>query len=320
VTAIAFNPVRVGAPRRPRQLASALAAATLLAVPTCGSDDPVTRIAGIPVLEGHTSGPNTELGGGFSVVDGSLLLGVPMPPRASYGANPPPLHGWRALLLVTGDAGAVFTAFAHQAARAGFVFDETNDGFCRQEDEVLTCDAYASEGPYEHRRELQLGLRRGQPGPERRPVSHMSIEYSVTGTPPPTAGPPERCECGVADRGVEVPDDWPALPGEGQPFEDSLPHQDAMDVEPGSRPVAHPVPLRGLWSSALFLVTDEPEEVLDRYERQLDPHDRFERRQRVAGGSRLHRFWGHGGGTYTADLLIRPGGPDYLLIEHSPHD
>jgi hypothetical protein len=52
----------------------------------CGGDDAddpqETKVAGIPVLDGYTSGPGSDLGDGFTVVDGSVLLGDVVPSGA----------------------------------------------------------------------------------------------------------------------------------------------------------------------------------------------------------------------------------------------
>jgi hypothetical protein len=74
----------------------------------------------------------------------------------------------------------------------------------------------------------------------------------------------------------------------------------------------------GLWSAAVFVVTGDPGEVLDGYEHQRPLDDKYRQRGRFDGGTHVHLFWERGGGTYTADLVMRPGHPTYPLVEHSP--
>jgi len=105
----------------------------------------------------------------------------------------------------------------------------------------------------------------------------------------------------------------------GQPYE-AAGNQPAGRVEPGSHLVAHPASSFGTASLALFVVTGDPEEVLDRYLHQQEASDVFEERRRDDGATVLERSWRAGGGEYDASAVIRDGRPTYLLIEHYGSD
>src|SRR5918997_1774614 len=120
-----------------------LAAAVLLTAGIAGCTDedaaelttpPTTLVEGVPVRADATSGPGTDLVAGFSVVEGSVLLGTVFP--ADYRGSDRGLFDrvTTALLLVTGDARQVFDAYADQAAAIGLpVGPDSSSGLCHEE-------------------------------------------------------------------------------------------------------------------------------------------------------------------------------------------
>jgi hypothetical protein len=300
--------------------------ALLLVVAACGGSGgavEATDVDGIPVLEGHHRGPGTRIGDGFTVADGSVLVGDPLPPRAQYGPRRP--EGWRALLLVTGGARDVLDAYARQAAAIGLpVAPQFTTGACRPDTELLACELWGEQRTSERTRRVELSLQRGRAEGDPGPVSHLVIRYETIGPPPYGEVVDNGCRCPPGDRDAPAPEDWPPLPGDGERLEAAVTRmQPGLAVEPGSQLVAHPTSLsEGYGASlALLVVTDDPEEVLAAYVDQLpDSYDHVEERSRFRGGTVLHRFWGQGGGTYQADLVLREGRPAYLAIEHSVTD
>jgi hypothetical protein len=272
------------------------------------------------VLAGHTAGPGTALGDGFTVADGTVLLGgvVPTGTAVEYEGELIEDRGWRALLLVTGDAIGVLDAYAEQAADAGLpVTDRYRVGPCFDDvGSVVSCLRSARLGSLQDGRSVDLELKRTGPSGDRAPLSHLTIHYRETGEPPYPPVPPDICPRYVCRAAAPppTPTGWPPLPGVGERYERTQ-DPSAGRVEPGSHLVAHPTWASGA-SVALFLLTGDPEEVLDRYLRQQESDDVFDARRRDDGATVLERSWHAGGGEYNASVVLRDGSPTYLFLEH----
>ena len=301
--------------------------AAVVVVAACGGDgddDPqATEIAGIPVLEGHTAGPGAELGDGFTVADGSVLLGDPVPTGVAFEHRGEPIddRGWRALLLVTGDAGEVLESYARQAAAVGLpLTSRYGEGRCVDDfTSVVTCDLRGQVGSDFDGRSIALELQRGTARSRHAPRSHLLMSYSETGEPPYRTSPVDVCPRCRDVVPPPAPTGWPPLPAVGERYE-STGNRRAGLVEPGSHLVAHPASLAIAGTVALFVVTDDPEEVLDRYMAQQGADQVFEERRRDDGATVIRRSWRAGGGEYDADVVIRDGRPTYLLMEHYASD
>jgi hypothetical protein len=305
--------------------AALLVSSLLLASAGCGGTDTgadATTVAGIPVLEGVTSGPGTRLGAGFHVVEGSVLVGPPLPVSQEV-----PDSGFTALLLVTGPFQEVFDAYRRQAADLGIRLRpsqnvEAAPSLCWQEPGpgAFTCDGSGNVtsdvvGP-------TVGLtayRRAKHG-RRPPLSHLVLDYHDAG--PGETGAP------IPDRGrPRLPDDpplpsrWPALPGSGEPYEADV-VQAPLRVPRGAELVAPPIVDPGQYldgSSALFRADGDPAEVVDDLvQRGAEVHRRNTFRARASDNAELQ--WDWGGGTYAATATRRGDGPTWLLVVHGTTD
>jgi hypothetical protein len=304
-----------------------LAIALLLAA--CAGDDDddlgVTEVAGIPVLGEHTSGAGAELGDGFTVVDGTVLLGdvVPTGADVEFEGRIIEDRGWRAMLLVTGDAETVLDAYAGQAADMDLPLTDPYGGRGCLDDRsgVVSCARRGQAGSDQDVRSVQIELERAPASDGRAPLSHLTIDYTETGEPPYPPRASDTCPSYICRTVAPppVPTEWPPLPKVGQPYETDV-GQVPGRVEPGSHLVAHPASPFGIASLALFVVTGHPEDVLDRYAHQQETRDVFEERRRDDGATVLERSWRAGGGEYDASAVIRDDHPIYLLLEHLATD
>ncbi|CAN5523377.1 hypothetical protein BH24ACT4_BH24ACT4_15460 [soil metagenome] len=120
------------------------------------------------------AGPGTPLGGGLQVPDGSLLLGVPFPDLLG--------KGYRALLLVTGDPVAVFSAVAEQAGGLGM----EGDGGCLTVPEGLGCSGRFVDGADGESLTVSALRRVGPAGV----TSGLAVVYQPPGSQDPGAQPP----------------------------------------------------------------------------------------------------------------------------------
>jgi hypothetical protein len=297
----------------------ACTAALLAPLAACGDSDPeAVRIGDVPVLEGATRGPGTELGAGFTVAEGSVLLGTTFPSRTSYSDD----GGFRALLLVTGPFREVFEAYKEQAADIGLTLaPDYGPSYCSP-DRVYLCSGQGGRDPFAGRSAWVRAWRR--PGkPDRPPVSHLYLQYRDLPQefPPGTVLQPQpRADVGTPpETGA-----WPRLPEEGEPVEPRGDGQEPLLLPEGAQLVAH----RGhgtcspATGSTLVLRTEAPDEVIERI---LDQHpDRTpgaaDEQREEDGAHVVHRTWGSGGGGYELWAVTRPDEPTYLLIDRCPVD
>lgn len=296
-----------------------------------GEAPPTTVVAGMPVLKDATHGPGRDLGAGFTVVDGSILLGETFPIGVAFEYNGRPVEdrGFSASLLVTGDARRVLDAYAAQAAVIGLPLSRDNTlGICRDDDlaKAFVCTASASQGPPDHGRGVRLTLWRGAAVGDRAPLSHLYLVYSEIGEPP-FEGPvdEEGTDDGPGVGNPPLPRDWPALAEVGEPYESGI-AQPPLRVEPGTELVAHPSlsgtcgPSTG--STAVFRVTGDPREILVALAEQQfgGQNDASPVRKEDVDDVELLKISWTNGGSYTVTAAIRPGEPTWMLVDHCVSD
>lgn len=162
--------------------------------------------------------------------------------------------GWRAVLLVTGDVGAVLEAYRRQAAAAGLPFRAAPT--CEDTGDTLTCGARGVSD--DGRRALEVAVWRGRVGHDSTPVSHAHLELSEPKAPSP---PRERPFDGpILAASPPLPTGWD-LPDVGERFLDEL------TVEPDSELVAPVAPVPG-GVRAVFRIHAHPVEVMRAYDSQ----------------------------------------------------
>jgi hypothetical protein len=216
----------------------------------------------IPTAPGATKPPGTELGNGFTVPDGAVLVGFPIPRVQG--------QGWRAVLLVEGDPRSAIDGLTGQAERAGF---SVNSG-CRRTRyggvPAFECEAAGTQ--QQARRSVFVSLYRGLTGFG--PASHMIVSYAddlsgaggssisdqATSTPP------------------SLPTRWPALARTGEYLfrRDGEPTDittgRAPKVEPGTVLLAPVAPSGGFqpynWF-AVLQVEGSARAAAERYRRQF---------------------------------------------------
>ena len=235
-----------------------------------------TRVAGIPVLDGYTAGPGTDLHGGLVVPGGALLLGEALPELFGDGDM---LDGqWWAGLIVTGPPSEVATDLSDQLTRLGYTVEVPCRPPPAQAGNATGVQCWLLATGSDHR-EVRAVIDRRPGGPTEAvptgvpPWSHLTITWGVNPEPGAaidTGVPPTQPRGEGAD--IPVPDDWPALPRPGQrliplpphPYEDEV----ALRVVDGSRPIGpefpHSEPRR-----FIMVITGDPSEVLDAYAQQV---------------------------------------------------
>lgn len=225
----------------------ALAVAFVLLAAACSGDDEATatpKEEPLEVLSGRTevteadlgpfalstdgmAGPVTPLGGGLEVPDGAVLLGVPFPDLVGAG--------YRALLLVTGDPVAVFSAVAEQAGGLGM----DGDGGCITVSEGLGCTGRFVDGADGESLTVSARRRVGAAGV----ASGLTLVYQPPGSQDPGGQP----SAPPPPTNPVFPVELPAGPIEGPADTDVAaavrdPEGPARTLEVGSRVVGLPGP------------------------------------------------------------------------------
>ncbi len=218
------------------------------------------------------------LASGFTVVGGTELVGVPIPAfggRTLNGTADVIDDGWWATLILDGDPVEIVGEYLDQAVAAGLDDGDPRAAPCDwMADRQVTCTTGVARTPgAADPRSLEIRAVRGEVSGE--PVSHLRLRYSTRedvwddvllwdDVSPPSSGgegaePPEP---------PEPPDDWPALPGAGDPFDRAWGGLGVLDVVPGSVLVAQPGYGLGCGSndwSAILRVDGDPETILQQY-------------------------------------------------------
>jgi hypothetical protein len=308
-----------------RTMGAALLVAVASAAVGCSgttADPAVTHVDGIPVLKGVASGAGTRLGASFRVVEGSVLVGPPMPVSQLESDS-----GFVALLLVTGPFQEVFNAYRRQAARLGIRLRPTQNvesgpSLCWQESGAgaFTCNGSGNVSSDVVGPTVSLTAYRRPAGHGRPPLSHLLLEYHDAGPGEPGAPIPDRGRSQLPDD-PPLPSKWSELPTSGEPYEADV-VQVPLRVPRGAQLVAPPIvnPRRYLdGSTALFRTAGAPADVVD----DLMQHgarvlDRESFRAGDTDSAELQ--WDWGGGTYAATATRRGDGPTYLSVDHGTSD
>ena len=273
----------------------------------------VTRAAGAPIADG------------FTVAEGSVLVGYPLPLLYSEmsGAKRED-DGWTTLLLVTESARGVLDRYLRQADALGFPVWGPS---CRTDRGVLACAAGAREGfsyrdGYDHGRSLTFDLLQGRGTKNHPPLSSIRITYHRVGDPPyPEA---ERVDMTPEPDDAFMPTEWPALPEVGEEFWSDRP----FTVVPGTILLAHPTAVGGVGSgtTSLFEVTGDPEEVLEAFWEQRPkthgglPRDERHEDTRSRNGVTIRSIeWTDGQGQ-SFRIWEQKDHPAILLVQTSPSD
>lgn len=266
-----------GSGRRPRSERLALVVAVLMvALLGAGCNDERDRAA--PPLESALSDPpGTTLGDGFSVAEGTRLLGHTFPSVIAGYHNDEPIQddGWVASLLVTGDLDDVLAAYRAQANAAGLPLRAIATN-CGTEGSLTRCSAQGFGGTPDDPRSILLEADVGEI--DGNPVSHLTLTYfdvevTTDGTifppvpPDPASAPPLRAR-------ARPPTDWPAEPtGDGR-FGTRLTDGERFRLEPGSEMVG-PVHRKGygfVSFVAVLAVDGDAEAVVDGFLDQFQQH------------------------------------------------
>ncbi|MGQ0805859.1 MAG: hypothetical protein ACT4PI_18640 [Actinomycetota bacterium] len=222
-------------------------------------------------------GPGTEIGDGFTVAAGTVLLGTrfPLPPRH----DPRQPKTWIAFLLVEGDPGDALSDYAAQAAKAGLSVHTSASACYRSELDYVDCSLGAEAGPWNSPagRSLDVRLAHSDADGDEPFASHLVLRYSSWGDPAAIPSTPimPAPELPIDVRFGPRPNP-PELPESGEPIAPHLqPSWDlhTIEVEAGSELLAPPSPLHcdaqpGF--DAILRVTADPHKVLTRYAEQFD--------------------------------------------------
>lgn len=222
--------------------------------------------------------PGTPLGDGFDVVDGTLLIGdpiplgreVPLPAGANVSApeeSSPVDQGWVASLKIDdGDPVEIMDAYIEQAEAAGMI-EQPGTGCSLDYEPELRCSAFARSPDRDPPVSLGVQFVRGQ---RNELVSdHVIVRYSTADL---------YCEFGQDsvsdDLDVEIlpAPSLPPLTQAGEQLPDGGEPLRVLTVEEGSRPAGSPhlnVNDATGGITAMLEVTDEPARVLTRYREQL---------------------------------------------------
>jgi hypothetical protein len=275
----------------------------------CGDD------AGPSVIPSAAGPSGTALGDGFEVVEGTTLIGDPVPLGLLAEVDGEPIvdEGWVATSIIDeGGPMDIVEAYADQAASLGLV--ALHEPGCDLDRDVVICSAAARSSDRSEPRSLVVEAVRGR----RADVvsNHAVVRYGRSGWS--WEGAPERRRpAGGGDLALPDVGRWPPLPGVGDPVGTAGETLRNVTVQEGSR-LAGP-PRLNLDDAtggvvAILEVTGEPRSVLDAY-------GGSEHHVQQVGDARVTttRIEEAGGDHFTFTLVERPERPTWLAIEGS-HD
>lgn len=314
--------VRTGRGLGLRTLIAVLAGVALVAASGCGESASPSEPA--PDLESSTTAipdgsPGTPLGDGFTVPDGTRLLGVPVPAGPTEvidGDNIYANDGWTATLaIVGGDPLRILDEYGRQATAAGLTI--VAEPACGQEWDVMKCSVFARTTDDSEPRSFSATVIRG---PMIDVISdHVALRYSTE---------PLFWNHGQVYVGEPIAATLPApkpapLPRVGEPLGTAGEVTTELVITEGSE-LAGPVRL-GIDDAtggivAVLHVTGDPEKVLGDYLEQIHRNrvpDNGEPETRQVGDTTItFAHPGGGGGDYfTLTLIEQPGHPTWLIID-----
>ncbi|QYG92693.1 hypothetical protein HC251_09785 [Iamia sp. SCSIO 61187] len=289
---------------------------------TTSAPPPTTEASGPVVIESAAGPPGTSLGDGFTLVEGTTLIGDPIPIGVEVVQSGTPIvdEGWTASSVVDGgDPLAILDAYLRQAEATGLV-RESGPG-CVLDQEVTICSVFARTPEPASPRSFTAQVVRGM----RDDVlsDHVVLRFSTTDL---------HWQYGLMAAGGDgpsvsaAPTTWPPLPvpGEGMGTAGELGYD--LPVQEGSRLAGPPhLDLEDATGGivALLEVTAEPRTVLDAYLDRLadvnaDVSDPEMREIGDAAVTTAFAGWA-GGDAFALTLVEREGRPTWLAISAS-HD
>lgn len=310
---------------REQVLGVALLGAVAVVVSACGESSdtaPASSAAAPPVIPSAAGPPGTPLGNGFAVVDGTTLVGDPIPIGVAAVRNGQPIvdEGWTATSVVDGrDPAEVIDAYMRQAEDAGLI-EQPGTG-CTHDLDVAVCSAFARSPDVAEPRSVSATVVRGR----REDVlsDHVIVRFSTTDLYWDYG---QVRGDGDPDLATPAPTAWPPLVAVGEPLGTAGETSHAVVVHEGSR-LAAPTRLNlddttgGL--VALLEVTGDPRSVLQAYLDHLTEHglEASAPEELVIGDAVVTSAYPSeaGGDHFTLTLVERPGRPTWLAIQGS-HD
>jgi hypothetical protein len=309
--------------RARRILAVALLGAIGVAVSACGdSSDTASTTEAPPVIPSAAGPPGTPLGDGFEVVDGTTLVGDPIPIGVAAVRQGQPIvdEGWTATSIVAGgDPIEIIAAYMRQAEQAGLV-EQPGTG-CTRDLDVAICSAFARSPDVAEPRSVSATVVRGR----REDVlsDHVIVRFSTTDL---YWDHGQIRSDGDRDLATPAPTAWPPLGPVGEPLGTAGETRHSVVVEDGSRLAAPPrLNLDDTTGGivAILEVTGDPRSVLQTYVAHLTelglegptPEELEIGDALVTNAYRSEA----GGDHFTLTLVERPGRPTWLAIQGS-HD
>ncbi|HEX5946882.1 MAG TPA: hypothetical protein VFY82_11420 [Acidimicrobiales bacterium] len=221
-----------------------------------------------------------SLAPGFTVVEGTELIGAPIPAGGLVLDGTDVVDdGWWATLILDGDPVEIVGEYLDQAVAAGLDDGDPRPAACDwMADRQVACTTAVARTPdAADPRSLEIRAVRGEVSGE--PVSHLRLRYSTLpdrwGSLPSVSEEVTPSSGGAGGEGEgegvappEPPDDWPTLPEAGDPFDRAWAGLGVLDVVPGSVLVAQPAFGLGCDStdwSAVLRVEGDPDTILQQY-------------------------------------------------------
>lgn len=312
--------------RRPkRSFVGALLGTIALVVSACGGSSatsPQSTTTTPPVIPSAAGPPGTSLGDGFAVVEGTTLIGDPIPIGVAvvYQGEPILDDGWTATSIVDGgDPIGIVDAYMRQAEKVGLA-EQPGTG-CTSDIDVAICSAFARSADPAEPRSVSATVVRGL----REDVlsDHVIVRFSTTDLYW-EYGQVRRA--GDADLAIPASTAWPPLKTVGEPLGTAGETTHAVVLQDGSRLAGPPrLNLNDVTGGivAILEVTGDPRSVLQTYLDHLAELGLAGAAPEVLeiGDAVVTRAYpGEAGGdSFAFTLVERPGRPTWLAIESS-HD
>lgn len=287
----------------------------------CGDSPASSRDRSSAVIPSAAGPPGTSLGDGFTVVDGTTLIGDPIPlgDTAVRAGQQIVDQGWTATLIVDGgDPIELVDAYVRQAEDTGLVRElGTRCDF----DDVVTCSAFARSPDVIEPRSVSATFVRGHSDDVY--SDHVIVRYSTADDYWHHGG---RERNSPPDAPLPAPAEWPPMPSAGDRLGTAGETSRGVPLQEGSR-LAGP-PRLNLDDTtggivAVLEVTGDPRSVLRAYLDYMEDEGIDGRSPDVleVGDAEVTTAeWSEAGGDHFDFTLVeRQGRPTWLLIEGS-HD
>lgn len=218
----------------------------------------------------------SELGNGFTVPQGAVLLGPSTPIGAEYSYNDVDIfdRGWDATMVVPGDPRDVVAVLKAQSEAAGFDLRPGDDhqggmgkvvSYCREADRGYVCAARGFMGTGGTADSIDIEFVRRNSSAGSPPMSHLWLRYSDSDRPRASVSKPFTTDPDLP-LGPEPPpvtQDWPPLPQAGEPVlgGSALPDRfPGIDIVEGTRLIGPEGNAQGSGYNAydLHIAVDDP--------------------------------------------------------------